>query len=74
MILATTAEILRKWNLTCHEHNKMIDMIDIRNWNNELSFANLLKIHLWLEHSLEFPFIQQSILHLLIDQKQEWKT
>jgi len=54
IILATTAEILRKWYLTSHEDNKMIDMINIRYWNDKLSFTYLLKIDLRLEND-SFP-------------------
>ena len=49
MILATTAEMFRKWKLPRHEYRKMIDMINVRYGNDELRFAHLLKVHLRLE-------------------------
>ena len=49
MILATTAEMFRKWKLPRHEYRKMIDVINVRYGNDELRFAHLLKVHLRLE-------------------------
>ena len=57
----TASEIVGKRNLTRHENDEMIDVIDVRDRNDELRFAHLLEIQLRLKEILVFT----SLLHRL---------